>query len=128
MKTPKIYFHFLGLKIPLPWKNAFHPKMERRKHRRYYTPEYDVTATEMIIWSESNPHHTTRYKTSIINSSLKGYLLMLRNIKAQITLEVGEIVQLQALSETPTLCERGSIRWLKHLSATDLGIGIHLLS
>lgn len=124
MKTQKDYFQFLGLKIPIQPRRVVPPQPELRKHQRY---AYTAEASEMILWLESSPPTDTRYKTSIVNSSIEGYCLVLRNTQTTV-LRVDDIVLLQALSDTPTLYERGCIRWLKQITATDLGIGIHLIS
>lgn len=126
MKTQKKYFYFLGTKIPthLSGKSRFLRPELRRHHR--YTPLYTAEPTEMMLWLESESPTETRYKASIINTSIEGYCLLLRNTQS-IMLQVGDIVLLQALLTSPTFCERGSIRWLKQITETDLGLGIHLL-
>jgi len=130
MKTQKDqtqFFRFLGLKVPVRRRPLSDLSRIPRAHTRYeYSDHYETAASEMIIWSESNTD-AERYKTSIVNSSLEGYCLMMRHT-ASTTLKVGDIVRLHAPSEDPNASERGSIRWLKQITPTDIGMGIHLIA
>ncbi len=122
------FFHFLGLRIPVRRRTPGDLLRIPRAHPRYeYAHHYETEASEMIIWPESSHDAHERYKTSIVNSSMEGYCLMLRKTSST-TLKVGDIVRLHAPSEDPNTSERGSIRWLKQITPTDLGMGIHLIS
>jgi hypothetical protein len=121
------FFHFLGLKVPVRRHSPSDLARIPRAHTRYeYEYQYETEASEMMIWLESSNSPHTRYKTSIINSSLEGYCLILRNTSST-TLKVDDIVCLHAPTDDPNISERGRIRWLKQITPTNLGMGVHLI-